>query len=140
MYIYQLSYVSQSVSAMDDQELKDLLTKARQFNVSEQLSGVLIYSQGLFLQLLEGEEEKVNALFDKIKRDPRHKDILVFFENYTKHRIFGNWSMAYKATEDYDQQAKKGIEHFIQGFHNSSVVCTKSEWFDVLNRIQTQQR
>jgi hypothetical protein len=47
--------------------------------------------------------------------------------------------MAYKATKDYDLEAKKGIEHFIQGFHNSSVVCTKSEWFDVLNRIQTQQ-
>lgn len=96
MPIFQLFYVSQANRNFDPAHIPNILAKAHSFNPTQGLSGVLMFRGGTFIQLLEGEEEKVRSLYRKIGTDPRHSNLLTIFERHTDERIFSDWSMAYK--------------------------------------------
>ena len=72
--MYQLCYASQAKSNADNllQDLRDILSEARDFNVRHQIKGVLCYADGIFFQCLEGEQDTVLGLLDKIRFDQRH--------------------------------------------------------------------
>jgi hypothetical protein len=80
---------------MSDDELFELLEEARRNNKKLEITGMLLYKGGNFLQMLEGEKEVVKALFQKIKKDSRHKDIVTIMENETEKRTFKSWSMGF---------------------------------------------
>lgn len=81
-------------------EIKKILNKARVFNSSQAISGILLFRSEIFIQLLEGDKEKVKALYEKIKQDPRHSNVtdIAVIEGGT--RIFTDWDMAYKEVND----------------------------------------
>ena len=57
---------------------------------------MLIYDRGIFLQMLEGDIAPLFKTFERIERDPRHKDVLVLLrEPNASARVFGQWSMDY---------------------------------------------
>ncbi len=95
MSIYQLFYVSTAKVGFVQSDVDAILKKARMFNPSQQLTGVLLFRAGIFLQLLEGDKEKVHALYQKIKKDSRHRNVFTIFENTAQQRIFRNWSMGF---------------------------------------------
>ncbi len=95
MSVYQLFYVSTAKVGFEQTDIDAILKKARMFNPSQQLTGVLLFRGGIFLQLLEGDKEKVHALYKKIKRDPRHRNVFTIFENTAQKRIFRDWSMGF---------------------------------------------
>ena len=96
MSVFQLFYVSQANATFNAEEIPNILAKAHAFNPSQGLTGVLMFRGGTFIQLLEGDEDKVRALYGKIGTDPRHRNLLTIFERRTDERIFSDWSMAYK--------------------------------------------
>ena len=61
---------------------------------------MLIYFEGTFIQVLEGEEEVVNAMLMKIASDKRHKNLTVVHDEPIQKREFGNWEMAFRALDD----------------------------------------
>lgn len=72
-----------------------ILAKSRQNNVKVQVGGVLHYGNGYFFQCLEGDRAAVNAVYNRIGKDERHKDVeLLLLEDVT-NRLFKNWSMKY---------------------------------------------
>lgn len=77
-----------------------ILTQSRHNNAKRQIGGALYYSNGYFLQCLEGERSVVNHCYQQIKADPRHSDLKVLLERTVSERIFGNWSMKYVASQD----------------------------------------
>lgn len=48
------------------------------------------------MQLIEGEDEKVEGLFDKIRRDNRHKDVTLLIKENITHKNFDKWLMGYR--------------------------------------------
>ena len=58
------------------------------------MTGALTYSNGWFLQVLEGEAQTVKKLYDTIARDPRHGNPTVIVEGDIGQRAFADWSMA----------------------------------------------
>lgn len=66
-----LVYVSSAVKLFSSAELQQLLRGARENNSSRDITGMLLYKDGNFMQVLEGEKEPVLALRDRISRDPR---------------------------------------------------------------------
>jgi hypothetical protein len=58
---------------------------------------MLAYSNGNFLQVIEGEEATVDTLFNKISLDPRHKRVFVIVKEPITSRSFGDWSMGFEA-------------------------------------------
>jgi light-regulated signal transduction histidine kinase (bacteriophytochrome) len=91
--LHFLIYVSRSVAPMSGQALNELLKKSRDFNRSVGITGCLIYQDGFFMQMLEGPREAVFALCEKIKTDPRHRDVGIVIEAPARRRIFVDWSM-----------------------------------------------
>jgi bifunctional N-acetylglucosamine-1-phosphate-uridyltransferase/glucosamine-1-phosphate-acetyltransferase GlmU-like protein len=86
-------YISTSVRLFDDSDLKDMLLQSRANNSEAGITGVLLYHRGTFFQVLEGEEEQINAMFEKIKADPRHHNIIKMKSGTMAERNFPDWSM-----------------------------------------------
>ncbi len=73
----QIVYASAATSGFTQKDLVKLLGLARERNTAAGISGRLLYHNKSFLQVLEGPRERVDALFTKIAKDPRHKNCLV---------------------------------------------------------------
>ena len=73
-----------------------ILASARRRNGEAGVTGVLIYNQRKFIQLLEGPPEGLAAIYDGyIQSDPRHRRIQVVSQGAIGRRSFGAWSMGY---------------------------------------------
>lgn len=94
--MYQLLYTSKAVSPFKDDEVSKLLEIARRNNAEKSITGMLLYCNGNFIQLLEGEEEQLAELFKVISNDPRHTEVNKVIENKIQRPQFPDWSMGYK--------------------------------------------
>jgi hypothetical protein len=104
-------YVSYAVKPLTDKELQELLQTCRSNNEKLGITGMMLYIDGKFIQVLEGDKEKINDLFDYIITDPRHKKVSKLIEGHTLKRNFPEWSMGFKSMsgKDFDN---------ISGFNN----------------------
>ncbi|MEQ1067766.1 AnBLUF65 family BLUF photoreceptors [Acinetobacter sp. XH1741] len=93
----RLCYASQRNEENEDllQDLRDILTEARDFNELNEICGVLYYADNAFFQCLEGEQEVVEGLFEKIKNDRRHYNIKWLCTYSIDQNSFQSWSMKY---------------------------------------------
>ena len=89
-------YLSRATPPMSDEELAALLRQARHANAQRGVTGALVYGAGQFMQIMEGEEEVLSALYDRLYRDPRHERILKFADKPVAERTFTDWSMAFR--------------------------------------------
>ncbi|WP_046243805.1 BLUF domain-containing protein, partial [Hymenobacter terrenus] len=96
MSLHYLSYQSVALQPFSDEALQDLLAKARVYNIAHQVSGMLLYRDGQFVQVLEGEEDVLRELYTKIQRDPRHTNVVTLVDEPLPQRKFSAWSMAYR--------------------------------------------
>ena len=93
MKLYQLLYVSDSRRAMSEFELDRLVTACRRKNSERNITGLLLYSGGHFIQLLEGHPPVLANLFDKIGKDERHHNVTKLHFAACKQRLFPKWQM-----------------------------------------------
>lgn len=93
--LHYLVYQSYATVPFGDLQLTKLLTQSRAFNAAHGLTGVLLYSQGIIVQLLEGNEANVRAVFARIVQDPRHTRIIKLADGPATHRLFTQWSMGF---------------------------------------------
>jgi len=95
--MFHLIYTSREKKALGPLGLKSLLLGARMRNREVNVTGILIYHSGMFLQALEGEEAAVQTIFSRIENDARHGDLRVLGRNASvgKRRMFGDWSMGF---------------------------------------------
>ncbi|MEQ8246500.1 MAG: BLUF domain-containing protein [Alphaproteobacteria bacterium] len=93
--VFRLVYSSKAVARIDDRELQRILSKARTNNPQHDLTGLLLFYEGEFLQVLEGPKDEVEALFKRISNDPRHVTVKRLDAREVHSRLFGDWSMAY---------------------------------------------
>ncbi len=97
MALYQLIYQSKATKNLTDANLVQLLDKARAFNTQYQISGILLYGHGTFLQMLEGDDDVVRALYYlRIASDPLHTNLRVLREGTAPQRLFDRWAMAFR--------------------------------------------
>ncbi|MDP9096136.1 MAG: BLUF domain-containing protein [Pseudomonadota bacterium] len=92
---YQIVYSSDAETPMQTGDLEELLEHARRSNAANGITGALVYAEGMFLQILEGDEGRVKDLMAKIRRDVRHDNVTVLREGEVPAATFGSWKMAY---------------------------------------------
>lgn len=80
---------------MSQEALLTLLRHARAYNTQHEITGVLAYGNGQFIQLLEGQSQVIAALYERIQQDPRHEHIIRFADKGIAQRSFPAWSMAF---------------------------------------------
>jgi hypothetical protein len=114
MALVSLVYVSfANDKNLSEIELGEILTKARENNQKLNVTGMLLYRNGFFIQALEGEESVVMPLYEKIKQDPRHRSVLQIFKNNVRNRSFEDWSMGFQYVENRDLAALEGFNNFL---------------------------
>lgn len=109
-----LIYVSTSVKLLNDEELLDILKVSRENNSSRDVTGLLLYKGGNFMQVLEGPDEVVEAVFETIKADPRHKDVIVLSREQIANRQFPAWEMAFQNLDNPEVKNEPGYSQFLQ--------------------------
>lgn len=92
---FRLIYSSEATPGLAAAELEEMLAESRIRNRVYGITGVLLFVEGVFLQILEGEKDDVLGLMERIERDPRHRGVKVFYEQEVDERAFASWSMAY---------------------------------------------
>lgn len=109
-----LSYVSSSTSTeVSSDELLDILGKSRANNTLLGITGMLLYKDGNFMQVIEGPDEPIKDLFNKISRDPRHKGVIVLLKQKITQREFPDWSMGFRNLRDVDLNLTPGYRDFL---------------------------
>ncbi len=109
-----LIYVSSSVREMNPEELMDILKVSRENNVVSDVTGLLLYKGGNFMQALEGPDNVVLALYEKIKKDPRHKDVSIISTEQIQKRQFSAWEMAFTNLDNPEIKNEPGYSQFLQ--------------------------
>lgn len=115
----RLVYMSHAVKPFTSSELMSLLQQCRRGNSASGITGVLLYFNECFVQVLEGDEQAVNKAFQKIKRDPRHKNITEIERTYITESQFPDWSMGFEEL-DLSQLDKLEIAGLNQFFSDAS--------------------
>jgi hypothetical protein len=113
----QLMYHSHATEEFSTDDLLKLLFDARIYNHSHQISGLLLHSKGEFLQVLEGEPEYVDELFEKISRDYRHERVTLFQRKEIKQREFVQWAMGFENLSETSKQKIHGFSNFLEDDH-----------------------
>ena len=93
--MYYLIYVSSASFPMSSDDLLFLLEQSREKNRRLGITGMLVYKDGCFIQMLEGDKQVVSELFETIKKDRRHKDVTKVITGDIQQRNFENWSMGF---------------------------------------------
>jgi hypothetical protein len=94
--MHHIIYMSTASWSMTEAELEDLLRQARWGNERRDITGVLVYGDGQFMQIMEGEQATLEALYDHIGQDRRHKGLFKLADRAIPARRFAEWSMGFE--------------------------------------------
>lgn len=110
--LIHLIYASVATHAFSPAELTRLLSYSRVANERVAITGMLLYAEGSFFQVLEGEPAAVDALVRKIEADPRHTGIIVIIREPVARRSFEEWSMGFSTLTASDLANIEGLNDF----------------------------
>jgi hypothetical protein len=88
-----LTYTSRARLDLGDEELAQIHETARHLNALDGISGLLLFDGSRFLQIVEGAEDAVDNLVERLRMDPRHSAFELRDERYVERRSFPDWSM-----------------------------------------------
>jgi len=114
MSLYCLVYTSVSTQKMSDDDLKIILEKSRIKNQKANVTGMLLYLDPYFIQVLEGDREIVDGIFNTISQDSRHHKVSIIYRQPLDKRYFSNWSMGFNKIDDDDLENLDGFSDFLQ--------------------------
>lgn len=111
--VFYTVYSSAASHALSDGELNTLLTVSRRNNRRDNITGLLLYVEGNFFQVLEGKQPAVEALYERILRDTRHSRVVHLVKGEHPRRQFPEWAMAFRRASGSDVEAR------LPGFTNA---------------------
>jgi Sensors of blue-light using FAD len=110
--LIQCVYASAAARDFKTQELAELLKVARENNAKLGLTGMLLYAEGSFFQVLEGQADVVDALYAKIERDPRHDQMTLIIKEPIPKRHFDEWTMGFYKVSRAELAGMSGVNDF----------------------------
>lgn len=128
---FAISYVSTASAAFRQEDIHQLLEYVKSNNDALQISGMLMYSDGNFFQVLEGEKEAVTAVFEKIKKDHRHYDIIPIIQHPIALISFTEYQTSFTTIKNRSelQELYTFLEHqkilYPELYHSISSVASK---------------
>ena len=121
-----LIYVSSAVQKMNEEDLIHLLRQSRNRNQKRNITGMLLYADGNFLQLLEGETQDVEEIYEMIVKDERNRGHIVIEKESIQERDFVNWSMAFENLTDEKRKSVEGYSGFLEGRLDAEQITANS--------------
>ncbi len=112
--LIHLVYASAAAQKIDKGIITSILKVSVTHNYSSNITGMLLYAEGSFIQLLEGPRQEVQSLYEDIKKDSRHTNIVLLYEEEITTRYFGEWSMGLADVKLRDLIDIPGCRDFIE--------------------------
>jgi len=107
------TYSSMATVPFSDEELDGLLAVSRTSNAARGLTGMLLYHDGRFMQVLEGPEDAVRSALVRIAADPRHSGVWTLSSETIEERAFPGWTMGYRTLTDETLGAAPGSDAYL---------------------------
>ncbi len=106
-----LVYVSTASHHLSEAEISHLLDRARKRNAKEQVTGVLLYSHGNFMQYLEGPRAGVACVYEHIVADRLHHGIVELVREPIAAREFSDWTMAFRSISAFGMSSPENFDN-----------------------------
>ena len=119
----QIAYISTATPPMTTEQLIDLLQQSFKNNTAAGVTGMMLYGNATFLQVLEGDEKVVDALYEKIAKDQRHGSIVFLHRKTIERRQYSDWTMAFKRVSGKELQGIEGLRDFSEADFNSDYLA-----------------
>lgn len=137
--LIRVIYVSQATQPFDTSNLDALLALSRRNNETLGITGMLLYHEGDFVQILEGEEAAVREIYGRIVRDSRHARIILIDDSPVSEREFGDWSMGFVRLDD--SEIPPGyVDFFNREIDPSSLAGRALEALEFLRSARSEAR
>lgn len=98
--MHHLIYMSTAVQPLSDTELSTLLNQSRRRNQLDNITGALVYGDGRFMQIIEGDKAALDDLYARLLTDERHVGLVKLADKEVAERSFADWSMAFRPLSD----------------------------------------
>ena len=122
MALVQLIYVSSATEELSDEVLNQILESSVKHNSPQNVTGMLLYCGGNFMQVLEGEETEINETYKRICIDPRHHSIFLLSRERIKEKQFSAWSMGFHRITSADTLTHPAYANLcINGFDTEKI-------------------
>ena len=108
-----LIYTSLAIHDMSSDDLTKILDKSRENNAKRNISGLLLYKSGNFLQVLEGPEQAVMESYEVIRHDSRHYQITTVIKRSIVKRDFSQWKMGFTTLSEDDARQIAGFSPYL---------------------------
>lgn len=89
-----IGYYSNTSINFKESDIKDILETSIRKNALLGVTGLLIYANGCFFQIIEGPDKQLDDLYKDIKSDNRHQGIITLMDEKINNRSFPDWSMS----------------------------------------------
>ncbi|MCW8929166.1 MAG: BLUF domain-containing protein [Gammaproteobacteria bacterium] len=115
MRIIHLIYISSATSWPSENDLKELLQQSRARNLRQNITGMLLYDNATYMQVLEGSKEDVHEIYNSILKDSRNNGNVTLVEEEISKRNFPNWSMGFKNLKSCSPEELPGFQDVFNG-------------------------
>lgn len=131
--LIQCIYASAAIDEIGQRDLANILEEARERNTAKDITGMLVFHEGAFLQVLEGPAAAVETLVKAIKRDPRHGAFRLLLADTIEDREFEEWSMGFVDTSGVARDLPGFVDY---RFELDAAIRNKNEAKKVLERFR----
>ncbi|WP_088283927.1 BLUF domain-containing protein [Ideonella sp. A 288] len=111
--LYAILYVSTAARLLSLAELRHLQARAQARNHDEQVTGLLLYAGGAFMQYIEGTAAGLSTVYGVIKSDPLHYGVIDLLRQPIGQRQFGHWAMAMRVVDECGQSQTSGQDALV---------------------------
>jgi len=132
--LHCIIYISKGAIKFTAEILLDILRESRSRNEAHDITGVLLYNEGNIMQLIEGYTGEIQSLFNRIKKDRRHNDIIKLVDRPVGNRTFSGWSMAFRQG---DEQFFNKMKSYINPVKKNMLAQVDNEDDSVLFILKT---
>ena len=120
--LWHIGYVSVGEGEWNSQRLAELEAQAAKNNVSDSITGLLVFDGTHFFQYLEGDKEKVEALYSRIEADDRHSSVTMLSSGEVSSQLFARWAMKLILPEDFNMDDRLHILDLLSQKHEKESI------------------
>jgi hypothetical protein len=120
----QISYISQASAPMSSEDLLSLLMQCRRNNTARDITGMLLFANGTFLQVVEGDDRVVDDLVAVIGKDPRHTSLQLLGRRAIEARQYADWSMGFERVTTESFKTIEGLRDFSEKDFNFATLAS----------------
>jgi hypothetical protein len=145
--IDQMLYCSLASAPMTEAELDALAQNAERLNRMDHISGMLMYGDGVFIQLIEGPREAINGLWARLLKDKRHYGVVqLYHRRELESRTCKGWGMQYVEREQLSAIIHEAKEEIVQGrktawapaIERMDFLLSQTQWSSMTSQLTSQ--